>query len=153
MTNSEALINTTDLLPMNISGCPDNVMLYNSSKNIKYVFEEGFLQQKNYATFRLNEELFDWIERHEKMNLVQMRPHGENPSLIFNSRLTTSALLSSKYALHQKFPKIMADAQLSNGWLTGGSSSHEKLLVSANDKKAKKNRYVLSCREFNNIVA
>ena len=34
---------------------------------------------------RLNNDLTNWIDRHEKMNFVQLR-HGKNPYLIYNSR-------------------------------------------------------------------
>jgi hypothetical protein len=45
----------------------------------------GFKYLNTTERIRLNNDLTNWIDRHEKMNFVQLR-HGKNPYLIYNSR-------------------------------------------------------------------
>uniref|UniRef100_A0A7E5A111 BZIP domain-containing protein n=1 Tax=Panagrellus redivivus TaxID=6233 RepID=A0A7E5A111_PANRE len=45
----------------------------------------GFLNTTQ--RIKVNNDLINWIDRHEKMNLVQLR-NGKNPFLIYNSRKT-----------------------------------------------------------------
>uniref|UniRef100_A0A915CTA1 Uncharacterized protein n=1 Tax=Ditylenchus dipsaci TaxID=166011 RepID=A0A915CTA1_9BILA len=67
---------------------------YNISQNVSNVVRcpDAAINFLNTTQrIQLNNDLTSWIERHEKMNLVQLR-RGNNPSLIFNSRTNLSAL-------------------------------------------------------------